>query len=186
MFTQSSVLEILLFRIFRVVLLFSYQCSFRFQNLIFISFIRCADDLFCLRQRDIYYHTLLNLSTTFLIFCFIFRQNSLFVSISYDFRQQSLCYHHPVDLSTTFFNSFVVFCTGTLTSQPFLLCDNEWYNIINSASCQQDFSKIYNILLPFAVSLNFAPSISAALLHIIILPRKISKYSYIVHIFSSI
>ena len=44
----------------------------------------------------------------------------------------------------------------------------------------------YNTLLPFAVSRNFILRISAAPRHIIILPRKISKYSNIVQIFSSI
>lgn len=48
------------------------------------------------------------------------------------------------------------------------------------------FLHTYNTLLPFAVNLNLAPSTSAAFLHIIILPRKISKYSYIVQISSSI
>ena len=48
------------------------------------------------------------------------------------------------------------------------------------------FLHAYNTLLPFAVNLNLAPSTSAAFLHIIILPRKISKYSYIVQISSSI
>ena len=38
----------------------------------------------------------------------------------------------------------------------------------------------YNTLLPLAVSLNFAPNNSAALLHINILPKNISKYSYII------
>lgn len=42
------------------------------------------------------------------------------------------------------------------------------------------FLHAYNTLLPFAVNLNLAPSTSAAFLHIIILPKKISKYSYII------
>ena len=44
----------------------------------------------------------------------------------------------------------------------------------------------YNTLLPFAVSRNFILRISAAPRHIIILQRKISKYSYMVQILSSI
>ena len=48
------------------------------------------------------------------------------------------------------------------------------------------YRPLHSTLLPFAVSLNFAPSISAALLHITMRPRKISKYSYMVQICSSI
>ena len=44
----------------------------------------------------------------------------------------------------------------------------------------------HSTLLPLAVSLNLAPSISAARLHITMRPRKISKYSYMVQICSSI
>ena len=45
---------------------------------------------------------------------------------------------------------------------------------------------IYNTLEPFAVSLKVIPRTSAAPRHIIIRPRKISKYSYMVQILVSI
>lgn len=44
----------------------------------------------------------------------------------------------------------------------------------------------YTILLPFAVILNFAPSISHARRHMSILCKKISKYSSMEQMFSSI
>lgn len=56
----------------------------------------------------------------------------------------------------------------------FSICNSSLINIL------------YNTLLPFAVSLNFIPNSSDALLHINILPRKISKYSHILQISSSI
>ena len=99
-------LKFFLFRIFRVVLLFSYQCSFCFQSLIFISFVRCADDLFCLRQRDIYYHTHFNLSSTFFNFF-----NSLCQLISCD------NIHYVITTFITCQHSFSHLLT--LTSQPF-------------------------------------------------------------------
>ena len=59
----------LLFRIFRVVLLFNYQASLkRFRLFLTDSF---------LRQRDIYYHAFSKLSTLFLSF-FIFLQTLVF------------------------------------------------------------------------------------------------------------
>ena len=59
----------LLFRIFRVVLLFNYQASIkRFRLFLTDSF---------LRQRDIYYHAFPKLSTLFLSF-FIFLQTLVF------------------------------------------------------------------------------------------------------------
>ena len=65
-------LENLLFRIFRVVLLFSYQCSYNFQNLVFTRLSSCFADSFCLRQRDISYHARFNLSSTFFILFWTF------------------------------------------------------------------------------------------------------------------
>ena len=49
-----------LFRIFRVVLLFSYQVSLTSYQVFAVRSL--------VRQRDIYYHTVKSLSTTFLIF----------------------------------------------------------------------------------------------------------------------
>ena len=59
----------LLFRIFRVVLLFNYQASLK-RSRLFLT------DSF-LRQRDIYYHAFSKLSTLFLSF-FIFLQTLVF------------------------------------------------------------------------------------------------------------
>ena len=62
----------LLFRIFRVVLLFNYQASFK-RSRLFLT------DSF-LRQRDIYYHAFSKLSTLFFKF-FYFSANSRFPTV---------------------------------------------------------------------------------------------------------
>ena len=61
-----------LFRIFRVVLLFSYQVSLTSYQVFAVRSL--------VRQRDIYYHTAKSLSTTFFIFCF-------FWSVMFTFKE---------------------------------------------------------------------------------------------------
>ena len=69
-----------LFRIFRVVLLFSYQVSLTSYQVFAVRSL--------VRQRDIYYHTVKSLSTTY--------------------RQQELVYQFVAIMSTIFLN-FIAF-----------------------------------------------------------------------------
>ena len=66
---------------------------------------------------------------------------------------------------------------------PGILCRFCWWNFLYMENGRMI---LYRTFLPLAISLKVHPSISDAFRHIIILPRKISKYSYMVHIFSSI
>ena len=90
-----------LFRIFRVVLLFSYQVSLTSYQVFAVRSL--------VRQRDIYYHTVKSLSTTF-----FFKPRSFFRSAPRGFLPgaEAGTYPDPFSLSTAFF------CFFQKTSSP--------------------------------------------------------------------
>ena len=107
----------LLFRIFRVVLLFNYQASLkRFRLFLTDSF---------LRQRDIYYHAFLKLSTLFFKF-FHFSANSRFPTVlqkRFPVRKPktSLCHQRLLSVkNTVWYNSLCNGEGGIWTLAPLL------------------------------------------------------------------
>ncbi|CDA88105.1 unknown [Clostridium sp. CAG:230] len=100
--------------------------------------------------------------------------NTLVSRINIFFKQKPpLCIHVS---SVRRFREYISYCFSV----------NPIYFYHFSQLMPKMIKSFYNTLDPLTVNLNPAPSTSAAPLHIIILPKKISKYSYIVHIFVSI